>query len=286
MGNTRYTINTNQLIKKMNAKLLYVSTSRYEGDWHSTLHTHYFAELFYVISGSGNFLVEDKTFLVKENDLVMINPNVEHTEKSFNASPLEYIVLGIEGLAFTFGGEGENKNYKVYNYKDNKQQILFYLTILLKESEEQKPEYEFVCQSLLEVLLVQLIRYADYSLSVTNVLLSKKMNKECSVIKRYIDSYYAENITLDSLSQMTHMNKYYLIHAFTKYTGLSPINYLNQRRIQEGKNLLETTNYSIGQISNILGFSSQSYFSQSFKNELGMSPNEYRKKSKNDNSNI
>ena len=281
MGNTRYTINTKQLIKEINAKLLYVTTSRYEEDWHSTMHTHYCAELFYVISGSGSFIVEDKTFLVKENDLVMINPNVEHTEKSLNSSPLEYIVLGIEGLAFTFDGEIENKNYKVYNFKDNKQQILFFLTILLKESEEQKPEYEFVCQNLLEVLLIQLIRYADYSLSVTNVLLSKKMSKECGIIKRYIDSNYSDNITLDSLAQMTHMNKYYLIHAFTKYTGLSPINYLNQRRIQEGKNLLETTDYSIGQISNILGFSSQSYFSQSFKNTVGMPPNEYKKRSKN-----
>ena len=279
MGNTRYTINTQQLIKKLNSKLLYVSTSIYEGDWHSMMHTHYFAELFYVISGSGSFIVEDDIFLVKENDLVVINPNVEHTEKSLNSSPLEYIVLGIDGLAFTFD-KSQVEHYNVYNFHENRQRILFYLTSLLKEIQEQQPEYEVVCQNLLEVLLIEMIRHADFNLAATTVTLSKKMNKECSTVKRYIDSNYSEYITLDSLANITHTNKYYLIHAFTKYAGLSPINYLNHKRIQESKNLLETTDYSISQISTIVGFSSQSYFSQAFKKDLGTSPNEYRKQSK------
>ena len=76
------------------------------------------------------------------------------------------------------------------------------------------------------------------------------------------------------------MNKYYLAHAFTKYTGLSPINYLLQKRIQEAKSLLESTSCSIAQISNMLGFSSQSYFSQVFKKSTGKTPIQHRNESK------
>lgn len=279
MGNIRYTFNSKE-IQKLNAKLLYVSTSKYEGDWHSTLHSHYFAELFYVISGKGNFVVENEKFPVKENDLVIINPNIEHTEESYNANPLEYLVLGIEALTFNFNKMDNETQYSVYNFGKNKEKILFYLTALLNESEDQGPDYEIVCQNLLEVLLVQIMRQAQYKFSVTDVVMSKNISRECSKVKRYFDTYYAESITLDHLSRITHVNKYYLSHAFTKYTGFSPINYLNHKRIEEGKNLLLTTDYTIAEVSNIIGFSSQSYFSQAFKKSQGRSPNEYRKEMK------
>lgn len=280
MGNTRYVFNNEESIKKIDSKLLYVSTSKYEGDWHSTKHSHYFTELFYVISGKGSFVVENKTFPVKENDLVIINPNIEHTEKSYNSNPLEYIVLGIDGLSFNFDKENLNQQYSVYNFNNDKREILFYLKLLLKELEEQKKEYELICLNILEVLLIYIMRHANYAFSVTKASLSKNINRECNKIKRYLDSNYALDISLDNLADLTHMNKYYLIHAFTKYSGMSPINYLNNKRIEESKNLLATTDYSIAEISNVIGFSSQSYFSQSFKKKLRISPNEYRKQMK------
>lgn len=280
MGNTRYMVNHERTFEKINSKLLYVSTSIYEGDWLSTKHSHYFAELFYVISGKGSFVVEDETFPVKDGDLVIINPAIEHTEKSYKSNPLEYIVLGIDGLSFNFNKANEHKHYSVYNFRENKQRIQFYLTTLLSELEEQKKDFELVCQNLLEVLLIHIMRHANYNLSVTNIVMSKNISRECSKVKRYFDSNYADNISLDNLAQITHMNKYYLIHAFTKYTGMSPINYLNNKRIEESKSLLATTDYSISDIASIIGFSSQSYFSQAFKKNLGISPNEYRKQIK------
>ena len=87
-----------------------------------------------------------------------------------------------------------------------------------------------------------------------------------------------EDITLELLSEKAFMNKFYLVHAFKQYKGMSPINYLIHLRIKAAKELLETTNYSIAQISESSGFSSQSYFSQTFKKFAGISPNEYRKK--------
>lgn len=50
------------------------------------------------------------------------------------------------------------------------------------------------------------------------------------------------------------MNKYYLVHSFTKHFGCSPISYLNDKRIEESKNLLETTNHSIAAIASMIGF--------------------------------
>ena len=53
--------------------------------------------------------------------------------------------------------------------------------------------------------------------------------------------------------------------------------YLIQRRISEAKFLLETTSYSMNDISAIIGFSNQNYFTFAFKREIGCSPSTYRK---------
>jgi mannose-6-phosphate isomerase-like protein (cupin superfamily) len=88
-------------INKMDTKFIYISKSKYESDWHSTMHTHSFTELFYVLNGSGIFKIENEELNVKENDLVIVNPHVSHTESSKDSNPLEYIVIGIDGLSLT-----------------------------------------------------------------------------------------------------------------------------------------------------------------------------------------
>ncbi len=72
------------------------------------------------------------------------------------------------------------------------------------------------------------------------------------------------------------MNKFHLVHTFTKQIGVSPINYVINKRIQEAKNLLATTSYSIRDIASIVGFANSSYFSQMFKRVAGTSPKSYR----------
>ena len=97
------------------------------------------------------------------------------------------------------------------------------------------------------------------------------------MVRRYIDAHFKENLSLDQLAALAHVNKYYLVHTFTREYGTSPINYLISRRIQESRRLLESTNHSLSQISHMLGFSSPSYFSQVFRKQMGVSPQEYRR---------
>lgn len=271
MSINRYEIKP-QDFQKLNSKLLYISMSKYEGDWNSIPHTHHFAELFYVVSGKGKFWLENKSYPISPNDLIIVPPNTEHTELSYNANPLEYIVLGIEGITFLDSETASSRD--IYNYPE-RTELSNLLNLILKEVQNKQPGYHLVCQNLLDVLLIQIIRRQKL---VPAPISFTKMTKECGQIKQYLDSNYADNINLDSLAAMAHMNKYYLVHAFTKYTGLSPISYLNAKRLESSRNLLTSTDFSIAQIASSVGFSSQSYFSQAFRKEMNMTPNEYRKK--------
>ncbi len=259
------------------AKLLYVSSAKYGGDWHSTPHSHNCSELFYVMGGYGQFRIEDNIYPVTTHDLVIVNPNVLHTEVSLNASPLEYIVLGVEGLELSVSNEGDNR-FCIVNFRSMRESILFYLQTMLREIESNTPGYEIICQDLMEIIIIQLLRQTNYSTSLTPI--RKKSTHLCSTVRRYIEGHYKENITLDTLAQLTHVSKYYLVHAFSEEYGTSPINYMIQCRIEEGKHLLANDDYSMSLISRMLGFSSPSYFSQSFKKLTGKSPNEFRKSSR------
>ena len=85
-----------------------------------------------------------------------------------------------------------------------------------------------------------------------------------------------ETLTLEQLAEEAHMNKYYLSHTFKREYGVSPINYLISRRIEESKYLLAETDLSMSHIAQLLGFSSLSYFSQVFRKTQASSPLEYR----------
>lgn len=258
--------------------LLYISSSQYEGDWSSTLHTHYFSELFYVVEGKGQFEIEKNRYPVSSDDLVIINPNVLHTEMSLDASPLKYIVIGIEGLELSPLKTPQNITHCIHNMAKEKDMILTYLDLLLKESESKSVGYEIICQNLIEILVVLLSRLPDFS---TTIVPTTKKNSQLSVsIQRYIDSHYKEDITLDSIAEAIHNSKYHIVHAFTEEYHISPIKYLISKRIQESKALLTTTDYSLTEISRMLGFSSPSYFSQVFKREENCSPIDYRKQNR------
>ena len=130
-----------------------------------------------------------------------------------------------------------------------------------------------ICQNLFEILLLWIIRYHH----VNPVPISSTyMTKECAQIKDYLDSNYADHITLDTLTELTHMNKYYMAHSFSRYTGQSPIQYLNNRRMEAACTLLKDTDYSISSISSSVGFSSQSYFALAFRKKYGITPVRYR----------
>lgn len=257
-------------------QLRYISISKYEGDWHSLPHTHQFTELFYVLHGEGVFYIENEKVPVKTDDLIIINPNVEHTEKTFPNNPMEYIVFGVEGLAFSFTEHDQayGRGYSFYSYGSDKNQFINFAQLMMHEFQDKKPGFEKVCHGLLEVLLVYISRKQKLSVISES---SFQLSKECAIAKRYIDTNYAQDITLDSLAEITHINKFYLAHSFTECIGQSPISYLTERRLAACKELLSSSNLSVTQIATSAGFSSQSYFSQIFAKKVGMSPRQYRK---------
>ncbi|MCI8653423.1 MAG: AraC family transcriptional regulator [Angelakisella sp.] len=252
-------------------RLSYVSRDQYSGDWNSSLHTHGCAELFFITGGHGRFCTQQEDFPVAIHDIVIVNANVPHTEASQLDSPLEYTVLGVEGLGTMTGADG----CAMIHLRTGWDELMGCLRLMFQEAEEALPGYEQVCRSLLEVVLVRLNR--QWNAALSGEPSGARASRDCDLVRRYIDNHFKENLSLDQLAQLAHLNKYYLSHAFRREFGVSPINYLISCRIEESRFLLRETDHTLSLIAQILGFSSLSYFSQCFRRVEGVSPLEYRR---------
>ncbi|MCL2034077.1 MAG: AraC family transcriptional regulator [Oscillospiraceae bacterium] len=94
--------------------------------------------------------------------------------------------------------------------------------------------------------------------------------------KDILDMRFAENLTLDDLTQKLQIGKSKLIHDFKLQWSVTPIEYLLGRRLEESARLLVETTTSIEAIAEQVGFRGVSYFSSRFKRRYGLPPSAYR----------
>ena len=103
-------------------------------------------------------------------------------------------------------------------------------------------------------------------------------NEIFSKITDVIFKHYTEpDFTVSTLASDIGLSDVHLRRIFKATVNTSPIKYINHLRLEKAKNMLTTSNYSIAEIALSVGFSDPYYFSRVFKQELGISPSEYKK---------
>ena len=96
--------------------------------------------------------------------------------------------------------------------------------------------------------------------------------------RNYINSHYAERITLDDLAHSISVNKFYLQKLFKRHIGLSPNEYLIYTRLTQAKRLLRITSMPINQIATAVGIRNMGHFTTMFRRYEGITPTAYRQR--------
>ena len=96
----------------------------------------------------------------------------------------------------------------------------------------------------------------------------------------YIDNNYQNNIKLETIAPLFGYNSAYLGKLFTKVIGENFNSYIDHRRIEHSKKLLERQNIKVYEVSERVGYKNVDYFHKKFKKYVGISPAEYRKQLK------
>lgn len=97
-----------------------------------------------------------------------------------------------------------------------------------------------------------------------------------SRICQYIYQYYADNITLEDLSEMEHLNSFYLSHLIKSFTGMSFRDFLCFARVEWSEIPLLDSDAKISRISREVGFSTTAYYRKYFEKWFGLSPEAHR----------
>ena len=95
-------------------------------------------------------------------------------------------------------------------------------------------------------------------------------------VRNYIDNNYDTNLNLDFLSHIRFVSKYHLLRLFKKHYGLTPRQYLIDKRIEKSKKCLKK-GMSVTETCFAVGFESLGSFSTLFKSKTRKSPSEYQK---------
>lgn len=125
-------------------------------------------------------------------------------------------------------------------------------------------------------MLTQLMSYCIDAAG--SALGAKRLPSYVIDARSYINSHYAERITLDDLSHTISINKFYLQKLFKRCIGLSPNEYLIHTRLTRAKQLLRTTSSPISQIAMDVGINNIGHFISLFKRYESITPSAYRQR--------
>ena len=99
------------------------------------------------------------------------------------------------------------------------------------------------------------------------------MDDVCS----YMKNHYMEEIKLDDLAAIVHLNKNYFVRQFKKAFGISPISYLIKIRMDYAKKFLAESTLPIKTVAALCGYNDPSFFNSYFKKAFNVSPAAYRR---------
>ena len=101
----------------------------------------------------------------------------------------------------------------------------------------------------------------------------KKIYEICDYILNNLD----EIVNLNDIEKVFNYNKYYLIRTFKLYTGYTIMDYINYAKVYKSIDLILNTDNSILYVALNSGFNSQEYYSEKFKNIIGLPPKRLKK---------
>lgn len=253
---------------------------------------HDYFELLYVYSGEAEYQVQDRSFAVREGDLLVINGNFYHRLRQIKIAPFRAIVLYFLPEALKNGGTvGEDAQYLMpFLLQDAgfphlvpastgiPQEVLRLISKIHSYLPANNVHDRLTVRTCIEMVLVLLIDHYKDQLTVAGVFdRRQKALERMRQLFDYVDGHYSEPIPLSKATEIVRMSKAHFMRSFKRATGQPFDSYVNQFRISKARSLLASTDMSISEVGREVGFTDQSYFGLVFRRLTQLSPREYRK---------
>lgn len=237
-------------------------------------HFHDYYVIGFIEKGQRYLACQDQEYIINPGDLLLFNPRDTHSCEQIDGRTLDYRCINVmpdimEKVVKEITGAGHLPYFSQHVlFRHELTASLQELHILISE-EKQALRKEELFLHLLEELIR---RYSD----VTFLSSVPEPSDEVKMVCEFLEEHYAENVTLNDLSELTGWSKYHLLRSFTKQKGITPNSYMETIRINQAKKLLEQGVRPIDAAFQT-GFSDQSHMTKFFKRQVGLTPKQYMK---------
>ena len=229
-------------------------------------------QILYCKEGQGELILDNRKYIIDKGQCFIILKNTPHEYHStggkwildivgFNGS---IVPLLLRALKISSSGAYLLSNRELLEAHHQK---------LLEISEQNSPRKHMLLSQETYALLT------DLTYSLTHIVSDSADygNPIITHVIEYMESHYSEDISLDTLAQVTSRTPEYLCTIFKEHTGLTIVKYLNGIRLLHAKIMLvQEPAMSVNELAKNCGYSSASYFGKVFLKQYGLTPNQYR----------
>lgn len=232
-------------------------------------------EIMFIARGSGDYVIDGKTYLAQEGDILIFNAGVVHDERPHSSSDSVIYSCGLSGLQINAlpPEHLQPRQYRaLVKSGSHFTSVHGLFETLCAQCFGKNSHYGVVTHHVLNALLIlvrNLCEQQQARLDETTISLGEQ-------IKDFIDENYTSSITLEAITERLKINRFYLIHVFKQFSGYPPKQYIIRRRVGEAQSLLLNTDLGIAEIAEKVGYASVNNFHRVFKMVVGIPPTQYK----------
>ena len=250
------------------------------------LHWHEDAEFIYIKKGLGIIVIDGVEHEVSTGDIALILPSRVHGIYQYKAECMEYenIIFDYKMFASTLDDFYDSFLLPFFESAieiptifrpgiTGYESIKKYLDSNDNISSHRDGAWGLAIKGNLYLLLFNLVTLYEHQI---NTSAKKKIDKLKPVIKN-VELHYSEQTTVDEMAKLAGFSQSHFMRFFKEAFGVSFVTYLNDYRLSMAARLLLTTEDTVLDISQQVGFENLSHFNRLFKQKYSMTPREYRK---------
>lgn len=237
-------------------------------------HTHQGYAIGVVERGAEEFYYRGNTHVAPAGSIVVINPGEVHTGQAADESGWSYRMLYpevdlVQKAALEVSSRWQNiPDFASPVIKDKHMVgVIKNLHIILEKSTATLERESYFISTLAQLIA----RHADGQFKIQS---ATGTHRAVMRAREFLETHYAENLSLEQLAQIAHLSPYHFIRVFRQMVGLPPHAYLTQVRVERAKTLLEQ-GIPIVQVAADTGFVDQSHLTRRFKRIVGVTPGQY-----------
>lgn len=259
-------------------------------------HTHDYMQIWYVLSGSCEHIINNSSILLTRGDIFVLPPFVNHQIHEIDENGVK--IIGCEFLTsfisenipnygkwvslfdFTyiepFLVSTEKVRPRLHLSGKVQTKVEELMESMLHEYENELKYYEINIKADLLKLLAIIAREYEKNDDAENGDIIEKYRESVNKAVDFININYAQKIYIEDVSKIAMMSQTYFCYIFKQITGKTVIEYINSLRMNNVIDLLRNSTKSITEICFECGFNDLAYFNKAFKKETGVSPRSFR----------